>query len=280
MGEEEEGAEGGSVINIETHKSTIDGLATFYKTAGDPKKPPLIFIDGWPMKFLNFKVTSSDQVITELAKYFYTVQPELAGLGPAEAPKEIWTFADRVKHLHKILQPLRLKSPIVMGQSFGGGVATYYANLYHNEVSVLILTDAITAYKQENFASTANEYGQKAYRSFLLSSFVPTQFKKWLINLINDVPYSYLAQYDLKNYANTVVYEKTHLLDKEAYDAIDFPVLLIWGDKDTNLTPVSAAKELNQKMKNSKLIVVSGDHEVLAKRPKEVVQKIIQNLNL
>src|SRR3989344_7259663 len=117
---------------ITDHKIVIDDLEIYYRTAGSPEKQHLIFLHGWAARLDG--PLGGDKVILELSKYFYVIAPEHPGLMRSMPPKEIWGLDDYAHALIKLLKPLNLVRPIIMGQSFGGGVATAYAKLYPEEI--------------------------------------------------------------------------------------------------------------------------------------------------
>jgi len=124
------------------HKTIVDGLEVYYRTVGNATKQHLVFLHGWGARSKG--PLGSNKVILELSKYFYIVAPEHPGLVRSTPPQEIWGFDEFAHSLHKLLRPLNLQHPIVMGQSFGGGVASAYAKLYPEEIRTLILVDSVT----------------------------------------------------------------------------------------------------------------------------------------
>jgi len=56
------------------------------------------------------------------------------------------------------------------------------------------------------------------------------------------------------------------------------PTVIIWGDKDKS-TPIEDAYFLNNKIKNSKLIVISNMGHILNREcPEVLVEKILENV--
>ncbi len=59
---------------------------------------------------------------------------------------------------------------------------------------------------------------------------------------------------------------------------IKVPTVLIWGEKDTS-TPIEDANFMNQKIKNSKLVIIEGHGHALNRECPEILsQKILENL--
>ncbi len=82
------------------------------------KNLPIVFLHGWGARKDSFGRFGVDNVIVELAKYFYVVAPELPGLIRSQPPKTIWDMGDYVHLLHKLFRTLKLGKFILMGQSW------------------------------------------------------------------------------------------------------------------------------------------------------------------
>ncbi|MCK8617608.1 alpha/beta hydrolase [Fructobacillus sp. M158] len=59
----------------------VKGVSIFYRTAGDPKKPALLLLHGFPTASHYFR-----QLMPLLAKDFYCVAPDMVGFGQSESP--------------------------------------------------------------------------------------------------------------------------------------------------------------------------------------------------
>ena len=121
---------------------TIDGLNVFYQTSGHPKSRPIIFLHGWGGRQKNIFGRGRQNVTAKLSKHFFVYSVELPGLIRSEPPRKVWDMEDYAKVTRSFIKMLRIDRPIIMGQSFGGGVATTYAGLYPSDVPYLILIDA------------------------------------------------------------------------------------------------------------------------------------------
>lgn len=150
------------------HKTSIDGTIVYYRAGGDPAKPHLIFFNGWGARLNG--IFGSDKVIEELSKHFYVVSPELPGFMRSEPPKEVWKVDDFATFIYKLLQPLNLENPVVMGQSFGGGVAALYTMNFVRKAKCLILVDAVLAGRIENCTSPFFWFGAMGTRGFQIWS--------------------------------------------------------------------------------------------------------------
>lgn len=262
---------------ITDHKTIIDGLTIYYRTAGESSKQPLIFLHGWAAHIDG--LLGSDKVISELSKYFYVIAPEHPGLCRSTPPKEIWGLDDYAHALNKLLKPLNLVKPIIMGQSFGGGVATAYAKLYTEEVGLLFLVDSVTTKRPHNFYQKSKYLWWPFFSFVAKSQWIPLFFKKIWISFSLGVPTRMISASNSKDYSimGEIPLGKGYYLNFD-YKALRMPPLLVWGDRDTWVTPIERAKEIHREVNNSKLIIVKGSHTILYRKPQMVIGEIIKSL--
>lgn len=269
-------------IDVPVHDYTvdIDGLTEYYHTAGDPAKQPIVFLHGWGAR--PGERCSTDHVIAALAGHFYVVAPEHPGLIRSEAPKELWSYGEFAGALHRLLAFLELKNPIIMGQSFGGGVATAYVARYPSNVKSLILVDSNMTNEPRNTYWKAKQAWNRLSHKLLTSPLVPTPIKKLVINLYFGTPLRFINEETVVEKSFMSLINERLKSDKSLdldYREIRTPTMLIWGDKDTFVTPLQRAKEIHKEIEGSKLIIVKGGHTVLFQRPKEIVDLIVSALS-
>lgn len=262
---------------ITDHKITIDGLEIYYRTVGSSEKQHLIFLHGWGARLDG--PLGGDKVILELSKYFYVIAPEHPGLIRSMPPKEIWGLDDFAHTLNKLLKPLHLKNPIVMGQSFGGGVATAYAKFYPEDIKSLILVDSILSNRKQNFYQKLKPFWCPLFSFLTKSLWIPLIVKKIVINISLGVPIKIVNETNAKNYSvmGKIPLGKNYELYAD-YKKLPMPLILVWGNRDTWVTPLERAKEIHKEVSNSKLIIVEGPHTVLYKTPKMAIRKIMEAL--
>src|SRR5258705_11297025 len=61
--------------------STIDGVNVFYREAGDPSKPTIVLLHGFPSSSHSFH-----DLIPLLAGRFHVIAPDYPGMGYSDAP--------------------------------------------------------------------------------------------------------------------------------------------------------------------------------------------------
>ncbi|MGZ3699165.1 MAG: alpha/beta fold hydrolase [Bdellovibrionota bacterium] len=122
--------------------ATADQIHGLYaQTYGNPKNQALVFLHGGPgFNSYSFEYSTAE----ELSKRgYYVIVFDLRGSGRSEkAPIESYTFPNAVADVRDILTHYPVKSPILLGHSYGGTLAIRYAEKYPEETRAVVLIDA------------------------------------------------------------------------------------------------------------------------------------------
>ena len=116
------------------------GIKIFYREAGDPSKPTILLLHGFPTSSLMYR-----ELIPLLASRFHLVAPDYPGSGFSEAPdadKFTPTFANLARVMADFTQAVGLKSFIIYMQGFGGPVGFRIAVDHPQWVNGLIIQNA------------------------------------------------------------------------------------------------------------------------------------------
>lgn len=267
------------MLPIKERKIEIGGLTICYNAIGNPAKKPFVFVHGWPMGIVMLKQIDIEPLLVELAKYFYVIVPEHPGFMHSDPPKEVWGIKEYSHYLHKFIAKLRIKKPVVMGKSFGGAIASAYAESHPENVHTLVLADSTTTYRKDLLWYKALKLLEPLVAlvtKWVGSPFCPLALKRAILSLFLGVPKSMI---DGKNYRKYLIMSKifvSYEVDVD-YQKLKMPVLLVWGDKDF-ITPLETAKKIHKEIKNSKLLIFRGGHLVMEKNPEQVISAIVTQL--
>jgi len=102
------------------HSVSVNGRQVFYREAGDPAKPTIILLHGFPTSSFMFR-----GLIPQLADRFHVIAPDYIGFGQSDAPSATefaYTFDNLTAHVTGLIDQLRLKSYVLYMQDFGGPV--------------------------------------------------------------------------------------------------------------------------------------------------------------
>lgn len=253
---------------IQDKVTTIDGLSFYYKLVGDPKKPLLVFLHGHPMPHAPASTFDFSNVLSELARYFYVIAPEHIATMRSDPPKVKLDMQERAHHLDRFLQGAGINDFVLMGQSFGGGVALVYTSLFPNKVKALILVDALSNYLQRAIfiINTVRFIIYKLLHNLKLTS-------KRFYFVSDEIPWN---RKKAKDYIESVNPRYRYI--NVDYQRIKNPTLIVWGDKDWFLTPIWSAYQMKREIPDSKLIIVNGGHTILYEKPEYVIGEIIKSL--
>jgi pimeloyl-ACP methyl ester carboxylesterase len=129
------------------HRSKmIDGLKIFYREAGDPSKPALVLLHGFPTSSHMFR-----HLIPALADRFHVVAPDYPGFGLSDAPSPStfhYTFDKLAEITEKLLvEELGLRRFGLYMQDYGGPVGFRIATRHPELVEWLVVQNS-NAYEE------------------------------------------------------------------------------------------------------------------------------------
>jgi pimeloyl-ACP methyl ester carboxylesterase len=130
-----------------THYRTIeiDGLPIFYREAGDPGKPVLLLLHGFPASSFMFR-----DLIRQLSDQFHVIAPDYPGFGHSAAPSTMdfaYTFDRLTDVMAKLTDRLGLDRYALYLQDFGGPVGFRLATRRPERISFLVVQNA-NAYEE------------------------------------------------------------------------------------------------------------------------------------
>ncbi len=194
-------------------------------------------------------------------KYRITIL-DFPGFGKSAEPLEVWSVDEYADVVHELVEQLEIKTPTIIGHSFGGRVAISYAARYKVAKVVLFGAPCVRVKK----TLSAKEKILKSAKK------LPGMSK------VAEVAKNYIGSRDYKA-ASPVMREilvkaVNEDLSLEA-KKIEVPTLLIWGEQDEE-APVAEAKLLEALLPDGALIVLSGTHYAYLENLNQVLS-IIEN---
>jgi pimeloyl-ACP methyl ester carboxylesterase len=257
-------------IQIEDHTTEVDGITIHYRTLGQTEQQPLIFIHGWGGTYNN-----NDAVTTALYEQGFQVYTmEVPGLDRSSTPNTHWANDDYARYFAKVVEKLGIEKPIIVGQSFGGGIAASYALLFPDKIKYLILIDSNTTDKDFLYPKLVRLLGN-IFTSSLQSRIIPNAIKDTFISLMLSVPNDQISQ---SSYSERSAMGQTFILTHtenqfEKLKSISVPTILIWGESDKKVT-LEQAKKMQKRLQKSTLSTLPGGHTVIYKDPEAVANLI------
>lgn len=205
------------------------------------------------------------------------IVPDIPGFKPETETQRPWDLDDYVNWLDKFCQQKKIDGELVepfflLGHSFGGALAVKFALKYPGKVERLFLVGAACIRKKTAKKKVLSKLS-KIFKIFSFLPFYSTIRKAFYKFIVGHSDYLSAKGLLKETYLKIIGEDLSRSLS-----SITTPTVIIWGDKD-EATPVEDAYFINEKINNSKLIVIpGGTHDLKRKMPEVLVQKIIDNL--
>jgi proline iminopeptidase len=117
-----------------------NGQSIYTKTFGDSKNKPIIFLHGGPgYNCVNFEATTAQHLAE---KGYFVIVYDRRGEGRSKDPNAKFTFKETFDDLNALYVKYKLTKSTLIGHSFGGIVATLFAEANPKKIQSIILVSA------------------------------------------------------------------------------------------------------------------------------------------
>ena len=254
------------------NKVLIKNIEINYKIFGGGRpidNKVFLILHGWG--------SSSDKWIKEAEiisqRGFRVIIPDLPGFGASQNLEKPWTVNNYIGWFEEFTKIINVENFYLLGHSFGGALALKIAVKYPQRVQRLFLVAVAVIRKKTN----KKKFFAKISKIVKLFYFLPYYyyFRKAVYKfIIKKSDYVYTEGIMKETYLNVVGEDIYHYLSY-----IKITTVIIWGDKDQSV-PVEDAYLINEKIKNSKLVIIpDADHLMHKKIPEILAEKILENLS-
>ena len=268
----------------------VDGFEVFYREAGDPTKPALLLLHGFPTSSHMFR-----DLIPLLADRFHLVAPDLPGFGmSALSPRDKFTYSfDNVaKVIDRFTEVIGFKTFAIYIFDYGAPTGLRIAVAHPERVTAIISQNG-NAYKEglsdgwnpiERYWREPTDANRQALRELLTLKSIRWQYEHGVSDLSKISPDGialdawYMlrpeaeeVQLDLMlDYASNVALYPTF----QAYFRQHQPKLLaIWGDKDPFFLP-PGAEAYKRDLPNAQVRFLDTGHFALETHAEEIASAI------
>ena len=268
----------------------IGDLNLFYREAGDPSKPTIVMLHGFPTSSYMYR-----RLLLDLSDEFHLIAPDYPGFGNSDFPSADdfqYTFANISQIIDLFLESLNLSSYTLMIQDYGAPIGFRIATAHPERVSGFIIQNG-NAYEEglsEGFADSRKfwqnrtpETEQPMRAMFTLES-IRWQYTfgaKNPENISPDTwnldyakisrPGNHKAQLDLLHdyQTNIELYPEwqQYLRDNQP------PMLITWGINDP-FFPEPGAKAYLKDVKNAEYYAYDTGHFALEEKGVDIIKKI------
>lgn len=257
------------------HTAKVDSLNIFYREAGEPSRPTIVLLHGFPSSSHMFR-----NLIPKLAAKYHVIAPDYPGFGYSDQPS-VADFAYTFDHLAAVtddfLNSLQLKKYSIYIQDYGSPIG-FRLFVKHPEKISAIITQNGNAYEAglgpswqpfRAYWQDKSPENEAKLREFLTLDATKFQYiagvhdashvspDAWTFDQMTlDRPDNQSIQlalfYDYQN--NVKQYEVWHAKLREYQP----PVLAVWGKNDTFFLPAGALSYTNDVPKAEVYLLDTG----------------------
>ena len=268
------------ITRVYYRTAKVEGLDIFYREAGDPNRPTLLLLHGFPTSSHMFR-----NLIPALADRYHLVAPDYPGYGNSSMPTADnfnYTFEHLTDIVDEFAQSLHLTKYSLYAQDYGAPVGFRLAARHPERVQAIITQNG-NAYEEgltgfwNNFRDAywknPSEENAKPLLAFLKPEGTQFQFQAGARSKEHISPDAWIAPqagldrpgnqaiqlalfYDYR--MNPPLYAKWH----EYFRQYQPPTLVVWGKNDPIFGP-EGAKAFQRDLKNSELHLLDTGHFAL-----------------
>lgn len=244
------------MIPVGAMQKNIKNININYLDYGNKNGDALVLLHGWGQNL---------EMMLPLAKYFdksyRIIIIDLPGFGRSEIPTDVLSIEDYADIIKELLDNLNIKTPMLIGHSFGGQVALYYSSKY-NVKKLVLLASPFRPHK-----------GKKTFKSRLFHIIKKTPILK------NHLEY-FKSRFGSTDYRNAkgvmrdILVKKVNLDMTKNLENVLCSTLIVWGTNDTAV-PVEDANFLKEYIVNSELIIYeNASHYAYLERLEDLVKSL------
>lgn len=257
----------------------VNGLNFHYEISGN----------GYPVIFINGVLSTSESwsfQIIELKEHFKTIVYDCRDQGKTQVPEKNYKFDQHVDDLKQLMKELNIQKANIVGISHGASVAQRFAVYNKEMVNKLVLMSAISEITpgiRPCYDLIIKLIEQKDLETLLIALNI-LGYTEESLNLIYP-KFNFQLEQFLSRFQDKPSLERISKIALEHFpftdelEKIEAETLIIVGRED-RLTPISAAKLINSKIKNSTIeIIEKSSHSVMLEDYKNVNNLLISFLS-
>lgn len=277
------------------HTTKVDGLNLFYREAGDPARPAIVLLHGFPSSSHMFR-----DLIPKLAAKYHVIAPDYPGFGYSEQPS-VADFAYTFDHLAAVtddlLDSLKLEKYSIYIQDYGSPVG-FRLFVKHPEKISAIITQSGNAYEAglspawqpfRDYWADKSSTNEAKLRGFLTLDTTKFQYTQGFRNPANVSPDAWTHDqltldkpgnaeiqlalfYDYQN--NVKQYDLWHAALRKHQPL----VLAVWGKNDPFFLPAGAFAYTND-VPNAEIHLLDTGHFALEEDGDVIATHILKFLH-
>lgn len=226
----------------------VDGLRLHYDESGPESGAPIVLLHGW-----GCNLTTLASIRKQLEGKMHVYSFDLPGFGKTPEPGEVWGIERYTRFTEHALSLLGIKSPILLGHSFGGRISILLSS--RNIVNKVILVDAAGVKPSHSL-----KWYFKVYTYKLAKKLYPLLLGKERARKRIDKARARRGSSDYNNASPMMRAILSKCVNEDlchVMPSVKAPTLLIWGENDT-ATPLADAKKMERLIPDAGLVSFPG----------------------
>jgi pimeloyl-ACP methyl ester carboxylesterase len=262
----------------------VDGLRMHYQEFGEDNAPVMLLIHGYSASTFTWKVAAP--IFADLG--FRVIALDMVGFGYSSKPGWFdYTIQSQARVVERFMDRLGIGTALVVGSSYGGGVAATLTLDYPERVEKLILVDAVANDNAMNHplislvrTPVVGELlgaflvdSKRFVKHRMLESLGPNSRHLASESRVNAIHRPLHAADGHNSMLASIRNWDANRIERDAYQ-IKQPVLLIWGEHDVVIPPHNG-HELHRLLPDSKLVIFKNcGHVPQEEFPEEFVSVV------
>lgn len=226
----------------------LEGLNLHY-TDSEKGEKTVVMMHGWGC---NHTTLASIERVA-LSCGYSVINVDFPGFGDSQEPNDVWGVEEYTRQIEALTKELGIKTPIMLGHSFGGRVGILYAS--RNQVEKLILVDAAGIKPKRSLKYYWKVYSFKAIKRLMYLFLGKETAEKHL-----DARRAKAGSSDYANASPMMRRILSKVVNEDLTDKLQHikaPTLLIWGENDS-ATPLYDAKKMERLIPDAGLVSFPG----------------------
>lgn len=243
-------------VGVSYHFQQVGNVNVFYREAGDPSKPTILLLHGFPSSSVQFR-----ELMPELMDDYHLIAPDMPGFGQTDAPVKpfyAYTFDNLAKTMDAFIDSLGLKHFVMYIFDYGAPVGMRLA-MWHPERIDAIVSQNGNCYQEglgPKWAARAEYWAHPTpeLRKQYASAYALETIKGQYVNGTPEgsvgpdgytIDYAYMQLPGRKDQNDDLIFDyqtnvRLYPEMQKYFRAHQPPLLAVWGKNDPSFIPAGA----------------------------------------
>ncbi|HQZ15262.1 MAG TPA: alpha/beta hydrolase [Vicinamibacteria bacterium] len=124
------------MTSLEHRQVQANGIRLHVATAGDPKRPAVMFLHGFPEGWSSWR-----SIMEALADDYFVLAPDLRGYGQSDKPADGYGLMTLSDDIHDLVDQLTDQPITLVGQDWGGALTWIYGHRFGETLRQLVVVN-------------------------------------------------------------------------------------------------------------------------------------------